>query len=281
MSSGGTHLCFIVPSRGVETGSALEFLSPYLTAAGVDLRIRTAGRPADNPVPLMRSSSEIGRITTGGNIVFIADGLPPKTEYVRNGTDGGYLFLSIPTGRGRLTLTGDPLFLTSNHIGESDNAELAWRLFSRSGAGQRILFLVGPTDDSRISDNPWTLWIAASWLAALALLLWSGSRRPDALLDGPPAVGSDIGRRLAAEGEFLRKHGGTAGYVEAGRLAARRKLRRRGWENPTEPGPLAELERITGANREDLILALSDRTLLSPAEYLQAARIYHQIEAEL
>ena len=279
--SEGRHLCFIVPSLLPDTGIAADFLEPYLKAAGFDIGITETGWQSSEASPLMRRSTEIGRISTGQNIVFTAEGLPGKAEYVRDDDGVGYLFLSLPSGRGRLTLTGDPQFLMNHRIGEADNAELAWRLFSGTGAGQRVLFLVGPAADSRMGSNPWVPWIGASWLAALVLLVWSGSGRPDSLLAGPPPVGSDIGRRLAAEGEFLRKHGGTSGYTEAGRTAARRKPRRGGWENPLDPKALAEISRLTGADPDDLVLALGDRTSLSPAEYLRAARTYHQIEAEL
>ena len=276
-----SDLFFIVPSLGIDTGSAEEFLAPYLASSGIEIGIRQSGRQSSDESSLMRGSNRIGRITTGQSVIFIAEGLPAKTEYIPDRSGEGYLYLSIPLARGRLTVTGDPLFLMNSHIGEADNAELAWRLFSGSGAGQRILFLVGPKESSRMGGNPWIPWIGLSWPAALALLIWSGSRRPDALLAGPPAVGSDIGRRLAAEGEFLRKHGGTSSYTEAGRLAARRKLRRRGWENLLAPEALAEIAGMTGLKQEDLILALGDRTLLTPAEYLRAARTYHRIEAEL
>ncbi len=277
----GTHLCFLLSSAVTNPADAEDCLKKYLNPIGLEVKITPSAWNWSDANPLMRDTRKIGEVTTQESCYFTIRELPAGTDYIRSDNKEGYLFLSIPVTGGRVTLTANPAFLRNDYIAKVDNAELAWRMFSGSGRGQRVLFMVGPSGKSGIAGNPWIRWVLLSWLLALAVLLWSGTKRPDSALAEATATGSDIAGRLAAEGEFLRKHNRTAGYLEAGRLAALRKLRRRGWRDPASQDSLKEIKSTLGVDEADLNLALKGKTSMSPAEYLRVMKIFRKIEAEL
>lgn len=278
---GGGHLFVICPA-GSETTESIEIMKKMLSSSEI-IFSSSESAPSFHPDTqvLMSRKGEEGRVSVYTNRLFHLETIPDESLFVPGEEDDSYSFVSMPFGAGRITLSGVPAYMENDLIGEADNATLIWRLLGADDSGNRILFLIEDSGPSRAGKNPWGLLIAASWLIGAALVAWAGSRRPDSPLESGPAVGSDIGLRLAAEGEFLRRHHGTAVYVAAGRTAAMRKLRRRGWKNPGQISSIREIARRMGHEESDLILALGEHNDMNPGEYLRVMKIFHQIEAEL
>jgi hypothetical protein len=151
--------------------------------------------------------------------------------------------VTVPLGQGSVTVTGVPYFMLSSHIGEEQNARLAWRLtggLDRENRG--IYFIRGREPASsffgRLAErgNIGALVVSALILALIGLwMVLPVFGRPVRDEERP---GKPIGDRFRAESRFLRKYGALDFYLEVYVEDLRKKLRaRRGIYRPDQMAP--------------------------------------------
>ena len=243
----GGHLTLFATQYG-QSEKNLETVNEFLSEFGLSTSVQfhpEAQWGMENETRLRGTEKDEWLVTVSPILRIIPEELPPDAFFVPygdiedddaddmddadNGAEIGFRLLSFPAESGRLTITGDPLFLRNEYIGESDNALLAWELITADSGNNRILFLPDAKKAAPFADNPWAVAVPAALFSALILAAWTALVRRDALLDERPPAGSDIRRRLKAEGNFYRTYGCTETYLTACRKNALRRLRRRGF----------------------------------------------------
>ena len=148
------------------------------------------------------------------------------------------VMLSVPEGRGDVTVVPFFAFATNERIGRLDHAQFAWLLASRGSAAPRVLMLLRfdrPHITEWIWSEAWPVVIAA----ALLLLLWLARVIPRF---GPIAPDRAEARRSLAEhivasGRFLWSRGAGQYLVNAVRDRALRLARLRRLPATEVPAP--------------------------------------------
>ena len=155
------------------------------------------------------------------------------------------VILSLPEGRGDVTVVPSFGFATNERIGRLDHAQFAWLLASRSGAAPRVLTLLRfdtPHLTEWIWSEAWPVVIAA----ALLLLLWLARVIPRFGPLAPDHAGErrSLAEHIVASGRFLWSRGAGQYLVEAVRERAQRLARLRRLP-PSEVPALAGSMRIS------------------------------------
>ncbi len=174
-------------------------------------------------------SGKIQKIVTMNSQTVLQFSAPPEIlSYIETNDGDGYHLVSLSIGKGRMILTGAPVFLENYFIGELDNADFAWELVGGRSGGKSVLFLLGGETGVPFHDNPWLPVLVISWIITAAMLIWRLLVRRESMSAPLPQTGSDIKLRLAAEGAFLWRHGCTDSYLAVCRIEAMRQLARNG-----------------------------------------------------
>jgi hypothetical protein len=268
----GGHL--VVEAEGVETADAL------LDALKVTRQEGPMGyreKPAEVHLPgaqplraqLMRPME-------------LVDNAPRRTRHVSKDGHGTHV-LHFGYGRGHVTVLPSLAFMTNVAIGESDHAELAWRLLQL--APRSSLVVIAP----RLGRPSLREWLArearAPLIATAALLLlwgWRAAARFGPVEPEPTRERRRLLDHLRASGRFLWRSGEASRLLAAARETCLQRIAR------TRPG-LVELppgERanrlavLTGLPLRDIDLAWSDDPA-TPAAFTAAVRTLQQIEEQL
>jgi hypothetical protein len=168
--------------------------------------------------------------------------------------------VTVPHGQGSVTVSGVPYFMWSAHIGEEQNARLAWRF---TGAldreNQGIYFIRGRTPASgfwgKLAERGNVTPLAVSILILLAAGFWMVLPVFGRPVRDEERPGKPIGERFRAESRFLRRYGALDLYLEAYVEELWNKLRiRRGLFHPDQMVPiLAELWGMDAPGVEKII----------------------------
>ena len=134
--------------------------------------------------------------------------------------DNGYILLAeIPLGKGRLTVTGYPLFMLNWFINREINARLSWRLTGENTAENKgILFVrerqITKTLFGKIMDrgNPVPLGVSA--FIVIFLGFWMVIPVFGLVFEEKPKSSRPIRQRFAAEINFLKKYKALDYYLE-------------------------------------------------------------------
>lgn len=283
MENGG-HLTLFITPRG-QTEPDFSLIENMTAELGLEVSFEF--NPAaewqwtkDNTGELQGIGTDEPAVTVSPALLIIAEQLPPEAAFVpySDEDEEGYRLISFPVEAGRLTLTGDPLFLQNKYIGESDNASLAWMLIASSKETGRVLFQPEGKVAGLIATHPWVTAVLAALLTALALAAWMGLTRRDTLLEAKRPAGSDIGRRLKAEGSFFRSYGCTETYLVACRSDALRRLRRRGFANGEGHIDMKGLSQKLRQDPAALKRAFSGEFPKKSKEFIEMMRIFHDIK---
>ena len=207
---------------------------------------------------------------------FIA--LPEILSYIEADDGDGYHLVSLSIGKGRLILTGAPVFLENQLIGELDNADLAWELVGGRSGGKPVLFLMRGEAGGPFQDKPWLPVLVRSWIITAAMLIWRLLVRRESMSAPPPQSGSDIKLRLAAEGAFFWHHGCTDSYLTVCRNEAMRQLARNGCTETNGSISYEKTTLRTGYEVESLRRALEGKQADGKKEFVRYMQIFRIIK---
>ena len=138
------------------------------------------------------------------------------------------VMLSVPEGRGDVTVVPSFAFATNERIGRLDHAQFAWLLASRAGAAPRVMLLLRfdrPHLTEWIWSEAWPVVIAL----ALLILLWLARVIPRFGPLAPDTAGErrSLAEHIIASGRFLWSRGAGQYLVEAVRERVERLVRLR------------------------------------------------------
>ena len=141
--------------------------------------------------------------------------------------------VQVRRGRGKLTVTGRPLFLMSTLLDRAPNARLAWALFAADrddapGAGSGCLFIRGTVRARGLFGDLWTQGNMPVLLVSLLVLLvtgfWAVIPAFGLVRAEEEKPGKALRERFLAEGRFLKRYGALGSYTELYLKEIRRRL---------------------------------------------------------
>ncbi|MDR2618018.1 MAG: DUF4350 domain-containing protein [Treponema sp.] len=166
----------------------------------------------------------------GGSIILA----PPEDESALALRDynGLVRLVRLSRGRGNVTVTGEPRFMTSGALRKEQNARLSWRLLAGSpepeGFSPGIFFIRGR---ERIQGLVGRLFqrgnfsaLIVSGLALLVIGLWSVIPVFGILKGDDERPGRLLNERFLAEGRFLKRYGALESYRAVYAHEIRRRL---------------------------------------------------------
>jgi hypothetical protein len=193
---------------------------------------------------------------------------------------GGYHFAALRMGAGAIVITGRPYFLENDFIGEHDNPLWAWRLLAGNEKQQPVLFAFSRRAGSSRHSRTVFYIVLAGIAVFLGLLVWYSSARSGAPLSDLPQSGSDISRRLSAEGSFFWKYRQSTAIVEACRSGAIQAARRKGAVTSEGRPDWYKVAQVCDVEAE-VILSVVGQTPKTRKKTIQAIRLYKHIEETL
>ena len=134
--------------------------------------------------------------------------------------------LSVPQGKGEITVLTDYDFMQNEQIGQADHADFLLALLAFT-PGMTVWFI--PREEvAGIMTLTWRYgWPALLALAAwLALTLWRTGARFGPLKPAPDATRRSIAEHIRANGEFLWRHGEAASLWQSTIADVKRRIER-------------------------------------------------------
>lgn len=183
--------------------------------------------------------------------------------------------VEVKRGKGKLTVIGDPVFLSSWYIGDAPNARLAWALFAadNDGTGRDqggCLFIRGASRVSGILGNLFSQGNLAVLLISLLVLLvigfWTVIPVFGLVRTDEEKTGRFLRERFLAEGRFLKRYDALRFYCMVYLKEIRRML---AWSLPPPPEGKGQ-DGITGDDefREKLLEILGNGSSKQDRELL-------------
>jgi hypothetical protein len=124
---------------------------------------------------------------------------------------GAVRLVTLPVGKGRLTVTGQAFFLRSFSLRGTDNANLTWNLLLKPGKAGGVLSFRDLGQDRRFFGALLDRGNPAAFLAAAGFLIITGFWMVIPLFGRPRSApelpGKPLRERFLAEGRFLKKYG--------------------------------------------------------------------------
>jgi hypothetical protein len=155
---------------------------------------------------------------------------PGVTETLKDAREN-IVLVTVRTGKGRLTVTGRPLFMTNFFISSEKNARFAWNLFAGEGG---VLFIQGKSTVKSLFGKFAERGNLPPFFVSLALLViagfWTVIPVFGLVRDEEVRHYRPIQERFRAEIRLFRKYGSLEVYFEP----YLRELRRRGAETKGE-----------------------------------------------
>jgi hypothetical protein len=191
---------------------------------------------------------------------FILEEKPAFPAFTLQDRHGVIRLVTVPLGRGSVTVSGLPYFMWSAYLGEEQNARLAWRVTGALDRENRGIYFIRGKEPvlslfGRLAERGDLTALGVSALILAVVGLWMVLPAFGRFPKEAERPGKPIGERFRAESRFLRKYGALdlylAVYVEDlwSRLRARRGIYR-----PDEMTPvLAELWNMDARTVEKII----------------------------
>jgi hypothetical protein len=199
---------------------------------------------SENPVELVPETPFFGR-----NIRFKA----PKeavTLILKDENDAIRL-VQLSRGRGKITVTGRPRFMTSSQLKEEPNARLSWYLL----AGTDILFIRGERRGQSIMGRIFQLGnfkvVVISAIILIIIGFWSLIPRFGVVKGNDERKGKTLVERFRAEGEFFKRFGALDVYQTKYFREIRRRLMKKENLSDEEVLPKA-VELLKPGNYEEM-----------------------------
>jgi hypothetical protein len=261
--------------------------------------------PDDPPDPGQDDAGDAG-IAFDRGVFFLPDEskISPGARIFRD-TAGGIRLVTLPLGEGSVTLTGVPYFMQSPHIGERQNALLAWELTgARDPENRGLLFIRGerrgasgsggmaagagemdrgPGFFEKLARRGRITALIISMVLLIVVSFWMVIPRFGVLERDDPGTGKPIRERFLAEARFLKKHRSLGAYLEAYIRELTAKLRREGIDGGEDlAGRIVQRCRERGDQTTVPDPGLVQRALFpeTPLRYRDFAR-YREILAEI
>jgi Domain of unknown function (DUF4350) len=210
------------------------------------------------------------------------------------GSAAGQFLLSFTEGAGRVTFLSDAGFLTNEHLGEGDDARLAWAIVQGADLGStpkppRGVWIVVreelPTLSGLLARHAW-----AAVLSSLLLLgawLWCAGARFGPVLPDPPRHRRSLLEHVEASGDFLLRTGRAEDLAQSARQAFLRRVEAR--EPEWAKLPLPELARhlatLKGPRKGGLPPARIESALrgpiLTPADLTASVQVLETLRRSL
>jgi hypothetical protein len=181
-----------------------------------------------NPAEPRQSVSEVPFF--GRNIRFKAPPLrideEEETALILKDENDVIRLVQVSRGRGKITVTGRPRFMTSSRLKEEPNARLSWYLLA--GEGRDILFIRGERRGQHIMGRIFQLGnfrgVVISAIVLIIVGFWSVVPRFGVVKGNNERKGKTLTERFHAEGEFFKRFGALDVYQTQYFREIRRRL---------------------------------------------------------
>jgi hypothetical protein len=225
---------------------------------------REAGKAAGFDKRVVRLDDEAFEVSKAGAGKFMLE-----DDHAGGGSGKARTFVSLPCGRGRVTLVADARMFRNRWIGEAEHAALLGELAAVSRDGTiRFVLGSGVSFWAMVWRHAWQ--VVAGLLAVTAVWLWRWMPRfgPRAELVAPDER-RDYLRHLAAVGGFFWRLDRGAGLLGPLRAEVIERLQRRFTAAGGKAGEdiFALAETISGVPRDRAQRALTDTTRPDPARF--------------
>jgi hypothetical protein len=177
---------------------------------------------------------------------------PRSGAAARRDAAGAIRLLSLPLGKGSLTVTGEPYFMWSFRLKDEANARLAWELTGGQDAGNQGVLFIRPSETEadlldELSRRGPTAPLLISILVLTALGFWMVIPVFGVIKADGDSAARSIRERFLAEARFLKKYQALGGYLDWYIREIRARLRRR--EGRFEEGEfIPRLRKICGGD---------------------------------
>jgi len=133
-----------------------------------------------------------------------------KVKLTLKDENGAVRLVQFSKGKGQITVTGRPRFMTSALLEEEPNARLSWYLLADRGEGD-ILFIRGERRGESIMGRIFELGnftaLVISALALIAVGFWAVIPQFGVVKGNDERKGKALAERFLAEGRFLKRFG--------------------------------------------------------------------------
>jgi hypothetical protein len=248
--------------------NVLLLLENFGIALAEQVPVYDQGWPYDPNIPSF--SSEI-------SFEFLSDDNLCDDAWALKDEAGNIRLVRGQRGKGSFCVSGPPLFLYSQYLGDEPNSRLAWALFAginSDGKNESVLFIRGKAKVRGIFGSLWqqgnlaVLLVSVLVLAAIgfwAVIPGFGLVRGDDEISGKP-----LRERFLAEGRFLKRYGALELYRDTYLKEIKRQLMRREGSSNEQCERILNTERIPNERftyREFPKLITTLKTILDRLKY--------------
>ncbi|MCL2793531.1 MAG: DUF4350 domain-containing protein [Spirochaetaceae bacterium] len=264
-NGGNLILCINIEEREVRQSALIGLLSSF----GVEVNFYT-------PEARGAFSASNDDFPTFSSSISFAIHQPMTTEIFANEDAFGKIRLvRIPKKNGSITLSGNPVFMTSHNLNREKNALLSWSLTGEQDIEKKgVLFIRGIKTEhgffGKLAERGNFSPLLISVLVLIVVGFWMVIPVFGFLTGDEERPGKPMRERFLAEARFLKKYKRLGSYLEIYYLSLKQRFRRQYGEIIDDDSSFfSRLAEICNLKKEDVAEALCPSGRLTNREFIK------------